>query len=246
MDMVITIMDKQKIKLIDIHTHILYSVDDGSSSLETSINLIKEEISQGVTDIILTPHYRTSMFEKSPSLLVSRYQSLKEEVKKLNLDVNLYLGQEIYIRNIDSFNKYLDEGKILTINKTNYVLLEFSYTNDIDILEVVYNVKLLGYNVIIAHIERYNYVTQDLVEELIENGALIQVNAESVIGKCGSKIKKIVKSYLKRKYISFIASDIHSNRVNYINKCYKYVTKKYGIDQANDLFYNNARKLLND
>lgn len=229
--------------MIDIHSHIIYGVDDGSSSLEASISLIKEEIKNGVTDIICTPHYRKNMFEASLDTIKNNFNKLTESVNGLN--INLFLGQEIYVKSYTMLKEALVNNRILTMNNTNYLLLEFSYTNDIDILEIVYNLNLNNYKVIIAHIERYEYLNLNQVIELTKNGALIQMNASSIIGKDGFKIKQRCKKYLKNNLVSFVSSDIHESRNNYLTLTFNYIKKHYGIEMANKLFNENAKILLN-
>lgn len=232
------------LKYIDIHTHIIPDVDDGSPDLETSILLIEGEIKQGVGAIICTPHYRRGMFESDKEKILINFELLKQEVKKRNLDVELYLGQEIYIRSYDSLKKLLDKDKVIFINNKKYILLEFSYTNEIDISEIVYDAKLKGYIPIIAHIERYDYIKLDDIADIIEAGGLIQVNAASVLGKYGFKIKQFVKKLLKHDLVDYIASDIHCDRINYMHDCYVYICKKYSEELANKLFFTNAMKLI--
>ena len=233
-------------KIIDIHSHIIPNVDDGSPSLETSIFLIEEQIKQSVTDIICTPHFRRGIFETSKEEIENNFNILKEEIKKRKLDISIYLGQEIYLRRYNSLEKILSEDKIFSMNNQKYLLLEFSYTNELDLSEIVFSTKLKGYVPIIAHIERYEYVGLDEAMEIVEAGGLIQVNAASVIGKHGGRIKKRVKKLLKNNLVSFIASDVHSNRKNYMQKAYNYICKKYSVDLANELFYTNASKLIGE
>lgn len=229
--------------MIDIHSHIIYDVDDGSSSIEASISLIKNEIENGVTDIICTPHYRQSMFETSLEKIKENFLELKKQIK--NYDVNLYLGQEIYVKSYNILKEHLQNKRVLTINNTNYLLLEFSYTHEIDISEIVYNLQLNGYKVIIAHIERYEYIDINKIEELKSMGALIQINASSVIGKEGLKLKSKCKKYLKNNVVSFVSSDIHESRKNYMMKAFNFIKKHYGLEMANNLFNENAKILIN-
>jgi len=233
-------------RIIDIHSHIIPNVDDGSPNLETSIFLIEEQIKQGVTDIICTPHYRKGMFETSREDIVENFNLLKKEITNRNLNVSLYLGQETYLRRYGSLEKAIEINKIHTMNNTNYLLIEFSYTNELDLSEIVYTTKLKGYIPIIAHIERYEYVGLEEAMEIVEAGGLIQVNASSVIGKHGGKIKKRVKKLLKNDLVSFIASDIHSNRKNYMQKAYQFICKKYSEQLANKLFFTNAMKMIGE
>ena len=232
--------------MIDIHSHIIPNVDDGSTSMEASINLLKDAINEGITDIICTPHYRHKMFETTISELKIQFEKLLIETKKNNLPINLYLGQEIYIRRPNALNEYKSNGKIITMNNTNWLFLEFSYTNNIDISEVCYNAKLNGFNSIIAHIERYEYVDLNEAIEIKNTGALIQVNASSINGKYGFKTKRKVMKLIKNGIVDFVASDIHLTRENGMHKAYNKVSKKFGIEIANKLFKENAKILIEE
>ena len=146
--------------MIDIHTHIIPNVDDGSPNLETSINMIKHEIAIGVDTIICTPHHIYHRYEKTVEEIKKQFELLKSEVEKLNLPVKLYLGQEICYTHREDIIKMLKEGKLLTLNNTNRVLLEFSFHREPeDVLDVIYNFSVNGYEVIIAHVERYEWMT---------------------------------------------------------------------------------------
>ena len=228
--------------MIDIHSHIINDVDDGSTSLDASISLIKEEINNGVTDIICTPHYRKNMFETSLEKIKLNFNILKNKVQDLN--INLFLGQEIYVKSYTMLKELLFSNKILTMNNTNYLLLEFSYINKIDIAEIVYNLSLNNYKVIIAHIERYEYLNETLVEEIVSRGAMIQMNASSILGKEGFKIKRRCKKYLKKNLVSLVSSDIHETRKNYLSLSFNYIKKHYGLEKAEELFNNNAKILI--
>lgn len=232
--------------MIDIHSHVIHCVDDGSPSLETSISLIKEEIRQGVKNIICTPHYRKGMFMTSKEDILMRFNELKDAVKKENLDVNLYLGQETYLHGYESLAHALDADRIYSMNGKNYLLIEFSYTRELDLSEIVYTARLRGFIPIIAHIERYQYVDRDKAREIVEYGGLIQINAASILGKEGHSIKSRAMKYLKDDVVSFISSDIHSKRVNYMEKAYQYILKKFGETKANKLFHDNACQLIEE
>ena len=235
--------------MIDIHAHVIPNVDDGSKSLEASIKLIEQEIEFGVTDLVCTPHYRRHMFETSAEDVNLSFFNLVQEVNKLNLNINLYLGQEIYCRTIEGFEKtlnYLDENKVLTFQNCKYILLEFSYTRDIDISEIVYMAIKRGYKPIIAHVERYQYIdSSEKIEELIEAGAKIQVNASSIIGKDGGKRKKFVNKLISAGLIDFVGSDIHESRKNYFKSAYDSVCKKHSKDIAKKIFEENAKEIIN-
>ena len=206
----------------DIHTHIIPFVDDGSPNLETSINMIKHEIDIGVTEIICTPHHIYHRYEKSVEEITKQFFLLKEAVEKENLPVKLYLGQEICYTHREDQIKMLKEGKLLTLNNTNRILLEFSFTREPeDVLDVIYNFSINGYQVIIAHVERYEWMTYDKVVALRQEGALIQINSNSYLGMTTWKEKRLTKKLLKHNLVDYVASDTHSFRPSTLDKSFK-------------------------
>lgn len=225
--------------MIDIHSHVIFGVDDGAKNLEQSINIIKEEIDSGVTDLICTPHYRLGMFNSSIEDINENFNLLKKEVKKLNLNINLYLGREVYFDK--SIYKNLDRFKT---NNNNVILLEFSYHEDPDVDEILYNLTRLGYIVIIAHVERYSYLKLDDFKRLKNKNIFFQVNASTIVGKSGFKNKRLAFKLIKDGLIDFISSDIHYNRNNFLKQSYDVIYKKFGKEIANKLFQTNAEFLI--
>lgn len=208
--------------MIDIHAHIIPCVDDGSPNLEKSLEMIKHEISIGVTDIICTPHHIYRRYTKSVEEIKQSFSLLKEAVEKEKMPIKLYLGQEIYYTNREDIITKLNKGKLLTLNNTNYVLLEFSFSREPeDLIDVVYNFGVNGYKVIIAHVERYEWMTYDKVVSLRAEGALIQINSNSYLGLTSWKEKRFTKKLLKKGLVDYVASDTHSFRPSTLDKSYK-------------------------
>ena len=228
--------------MIDIHNHIIPNVDDGSISLDTSISLLQEAKKQGIDKIICTPHYRPHMFETPIEVIKKEFDNLNGLANEIGID--LYLGQEIKCKNCNDIIKFIENNDIILMNNKKILLLEFSYTNDPDINEVIYNARIKGYKVIIAHVERYSYVTLEDVISFKENGAYIQVNADSVLGNNGLKVKKFIKKLIKNNLVDFVASDMHFNRPICYLDSYNYVAKKFGDSTAKKLFIENADQLL--
>ncbi len=202
--------------MTDIHSHIIPFIDDGSKSAEESLKMLKEAINNGITDIIATPHYCPNRkYVSTVSEIKEAYNSFLDEVKKANLPTNLYLGEEIYYSDYDDIISKLDNGELLTLNNTKYVLIEFSPKKmPENLFELLYNLNLHGYKPIIAHIERYKWATLDIVTRIKDEGGFIQINAFSlsVIKTC-----RFCKKLIKNGLVDFIASDIHAGRKN----CYK-------------------------
>ena len=227
--------------MIDIHSHILHCVDDGSRCIEESMRMIKEAAQFGVTDLICSPHLRGE-FKNTKEKIFQNFSELKSQVEKDKILINLYLGQEIFVTS-ELFNK-LKSGEAWTMANSNYLLLEFDFFKDTDICEVVYEVQRLGYKVIVAHPERYEHFTMETAFELKDLGGLIQVNAESIVGKVKKPIKKLVKQMFKAGLVDFVASDVHENRENLLEKAQKFVKAKFGEDAEKAVFSVNAKKII--
>lgn len=235
--------------MIDIHSHLLYGIDDGSKSIEDSVDIIKNMQDIGFTDIILTPHYiKESNYNSSRSNNIKLLGKLKEALKANNIDVNLYLGNEIYID--DDIYDLLKNNEISTLNDSRFLLIELpmngEYPNYIDIFEHLIN---KGYRVILAHPERYISFQNDLskVDELEKIGVYFQSNLESILGSYGKGAVKAIKKLLKQKKISFLATDIHHKKRDYnkFEKAKKKIRRYLSKEELNILLYENPSKIIN-
>ena len=178
--------------MTDIHSHILFSLDDGSYSIEESLELLKKMKSLGYNNIILTPHYiKGSDYNANNERKRNNFYLLKEAIKEQNLNINIYLGNEIFIT--DNIPELIEQDEISSLNHTRYLLIEFPFHNQILNLEdIIYEIKLKGYIPVIAHPERYTYFQDnyDLVEELKDMDVLFQCNYSSIIGYYGHSAEK--------------------------------------------------------
>ena len=229
---------------IDIHSHILYGIDDGSKTLEESIEIIKQHIEMGFKDIVLTPHYiENSKYETDNKEKTKLLETLKKETKKQKLDINLYLGNEVFVNNILEIKK----EKISKINNSKYLLIEFPMNEKPK--NILYEIKIQGIIPVIAHPERYSFVQKnpDLVDEWIEEGALLQSNYGSIIGVYGDNAKKTIKKLLKKNKIKALATDIHfpNNKIyQNIEKSRKRIKKIIGEEKFIELTITNPKKII--
>lgn len=236
--------------MIDFHAHILPNIDDGSASMEESINLIKEAEQAGFTGIISTSHYLQNYYECDEKERRRILAELANQVKVADAEAEmpkLYLGSEIYIST--DIVELLKEGKASTINGTNYVLFELPMNSKpLFAKEVVYKLIENGYNPIIAHPERYSYVKENIefVRELKNMGALFQSNYGSVIGMYGSSAKKTLKKLLKEDLITFLGSDVHAVGQIYpkIPKILRKLEKWISPEKLKELTTLNAEEIL--
>lgn len=232
---------------VDIHTHILPGVDDGARDLSQALSLLKHAAGQGTGALILTPHYRGRYHDNVREKLTAVFQELRQAAAVECPELELYLGCEIGYA-MDVSEKVAD-GAVLTLNDTQYVLLEFqddSFRSRI--LDGVLEVVNFGYVPIIAHAERYEAFRKfpELAEDLTDLGALIQINADSVLGKGGFGIKRYCHQLLKAHLVHFVATDAHDQKLRQpeLRTCYQRIRKKYGQAYADTLFIRNGRAVL--
>ncbi len=230
--------------MIDIHTHILPNVDDGASSLENSLNMLRQANEQGVTHLVLTPHaILNSKTYRSKEELQSSFKRLVEEAK--DIPIKLYLGSEIFYS--DKVIEKLLSGELLTFADSKYLLIEFSMREESDLDEILYNIRVKGFKPILAHPERYEYLTLNKLRMLKEN-ILVQINTTSIEGMHGKIVKKRAFDYLKAGLVDFVSSDCHNDttRKCSLKNSYEIVSKKFGSVYANRIFRDNQLKMIDE
>jgi len=203
--------------MVDIHNHLLYGIDDGSKSIEESIDVLRDMEKSGFTDIILTPHYISDSSYSNPrSNNLEKLEVLKEELKKNNISINLYLGNEIFID--ENILDNLDKDVISSLNDTNYLLIELPMSGEyVGYQEIFKHLLSKGYKVVLAHPERYITFQEDFskVYELEDIGVYFQSNIDSLVGKYGPKAEKTIIRLLRENKLSFLSTDIHHKKHDY-------------------------------
>ncbi|HEP1795132.1 TPA: tyrosine protein phosphatase [Streptococcus suis] len=238
--------------MIDIHSHIIFGVDDGPATIEESIELIKLAKYQGVRIIVATSHRRKGMFETPEKVIKANFIKLKEAVQEKYPDLRLCYGGELYYSK--SLMEKLEKRKVPSLNASRYILLEFSMNTPWkDIQKAVNEVNLLGLTPVLAHIERYDALAfnADRVNELIEKGCMTQVNSshvlkQGIIGDRTKEFKKRVQFFLEQDLVHCVASDMHNTttRPPFMKEAYQLVKKEYGEDRAKALFKKNPLMIL--
>lgn len=199
--------------MIDIHSHILPLIDDGSKSLDMSKDMLSIAYNEGIKTIIATPHYYPNIYEPDAVSIEKSVEELNDISNSLNLNIRILKGQEVYLTH-DLLDKY-KEGKILTLNDTKYMLIELPF----DILkpytlDIIYELRIRDIVPIIAHPERYSYIIKkpSTINQFIDEGCLFQINSHSITGEFGREIKNTALKLIKHNICHFIASDAHSNQ----------------------------------
>ena len=240
-------MDGIQTGFADIHTHILPGIDDGAQEQGEALEMVRMAWEDGTRVLFLTPHYRGVFKKHKPDELRDSFDAFCRAVHEELPEMQLVLGQEVHYQT--DISERLACGRVLTMVGSGYVLLEFR-SNSLrnEIVRGVADVARCGYTPIIAHAERYQAFRRDfsLVSEVLGHGALIQLNADSVMGTHGFLVKHFCKKVLKRENAHFIASDAHDTkmRVPKLGHCFAYVKRKYGEDYATRLFCSNAQIVI--
>lgn len=230
--------------MVDLHTHILFDMDDGAKTIYDSQKLIELQNNISVNKIALTSHFYPR--EETIESFLERRKNSYSEFSKIFGDckIEFKIGSEVYMSsillNVDDISPLCCEG-------TNYLLLELPFTRPFstrlfDNLEkLILNKDVIP---IIAHIERYNAVEKDqsIIDKLIDMGCIIQMNASTIINK---STRRHSLKLIKKGKIHVIASDCHSvkHRPPNILEAYNIIEKKLGKDTCYSL-QNNAEKIF--
>ena len=226
--------------MIDFHNHILPGVDDGSESIKMSLSMLKKAAKQGIVGELIKRVKNVN------------YDYLLEEVNKLQrildrekINIKIHLSSEVfYLPNLYEISK----NPLNTIGKGKYMLIEFTpgiFPTGYE--EEFYNLQLKGITPIVAHPERYRFIQKeiDVFNGWIDKGYIIQVDAGSIRGHFGEKIKNFSIEMIKKGYVHLIGSDAHDNKGrNFcLKKTYDFIEKNISSNSV-DVFKCNAEKLL--
>lgn len=243
---------------MDIHTHIIPGVDDGSDSMEQSMEMIEQAYNEGIRVMIATPHYGVVNYDYDGNKAQEALQALRQEVKKIYPDMHLFMGNEIYYT--QGIADDLLEGKAKSLAGTSYVLVEFNTAVELDVMKrAIDEFTLNGYRTILAHIERYKCLEdcREAVQELIDKGAYIQLNCRSIVGgkKAGKGRKgglslenrsKWCRKLLEGGLVHFIASDCHDNdrRRPMFRDAIRFMVKWIGKSETKQIVNKNIIHLI--
>ena len=234
-------------QFVDIHCHILPGVDDGSQTPEETKAMLQKAWDEGIQIMVATPHYHKQRGKNDIELIKKQLLLTRKLAKEVNPKMQICLGMEIYYG--EDVPELLKEGRVVSIRKSRYILVEFSPGDEFQyILNAVRKLQMSGHTVIIAHIERYNCLRKDIsnVEYLREMGAYLQVNTVSITGSYGRSVKKFLREVLKAHLVQLVGTDAHGSerRTPKMQEAYKEVVKRCGEEYADQIFGQNAKKVL--
>ena len=234
--------------MVDIHSHILWDVDDGPRSIEQSIDLLKHAVHEGITDIIATSHVFHPLYDVSFQTVKNQVLLMQEEIKKFAFPLTLYTGHEV--RLFENLLSCYKAKKIHTLANSNYLLLELPPDNvPYYTTHIIRDLLTEGIIPVIAHPERNKAIINRPIylERLIREGAVAQITAGSLAGHFGRTIQNLSLDFVKANLVHTYGSDVHHlvKRPYLFNKGLEFLEKKKELDAIEILLENNAKILEN-
>lgn len=231
----------------DIHCHILPGVDDGAKNMDQAKDMLDIAYEEGIRIMIATPHHMPEDENASPETIREKVAQLQAYVDEQGYEMTILPGNEVYF--YSEAPELLEEGQINTMAGTDYVLVEFSPMDEARyIRNSLAELQNMGYEPIVAHVERYDSLCKDFdrIAELRDMGILIQVNIASIMGDFGKPMKAVAEKLLKKQMVDFIGTDAHSSgrRAPRVKECAEYLYKKYPATYVDAVLYGNAEKYI--
>lgn len=235
--------------MIDIHAHILPGLDDGSETMEESLKMADLAVQSGVDTLVVTPHCNVNGIydHYCNDSMIGCFQSFELAVKQRGLPLSVLPGMEVFAS--EEVPELLKQGKLITLNKSRYLLIEFDFYEEEDFIEeLLTEIIKLNYYPIIAHPERYPLVQKypEIVYHWRDMGCQIQMNKGSVLGGFGYRSRETALELLEHNLVSCIASDAHSprHRTTDMSGIYHFICRYCGAEVAHILFNENPRRVV--
>ena len=231
--------------MIDIHAHVLPQVDDGPGTWEESLALLQRGEEDGIRGAVCTSHVLDRLDERLEAELTEKFETLKRMASKQGLKMSLWLGSEIHTNAHFSLR-----SRVATLNGNGkYILMELPM-GDIpkDVEDKFFQIRIEGVYPILAHPARNSRILQNPQKafQFVQKGVLLQLNAGSILGKFGKRVKRLANEMLDHQMVHFIASDCHSpnNRSMVLSNAYEVVDRGWGTETAERLFRINPYKAV--
>ena len=194
----------------DLHSHLLPGIDDGVASYEESIEIISQLKFLGYEKIITTPHIMADFFKNTPAIINEKLETLKKKLAEKNIQITIVAAAEYLVD--DGLSDIINKHELLTFGD-NQVLIELSFMNPPpNFNNIVFDLQISGYKVVLAHPERYLYWMNDFekFEDLKSRGVHLQMNLASLSGYYSPQVKKLAEKMIDYDLIDIVGTDIHS------------------------------------
>lgn len=195
---------------VDMHSHLIPAIDDGSKSMEQTLVMLAKFESMGFRKVITTPHIISDTYKNTPEIILSGLNAVREAATNLGLTIEIEAAAEYYYD--ETLLQKLKNGEELLTFGDKMLLFEFSFHSEpVRTEELFFELKTRGYKPVLAHFERYLYYLgkPEIANSLRENGVLIQLNLNSLSGHYGPEIKKQAEALIDNGWIDFVGTDCH-------------------------------------
>ena len=233
----------------DMHSHMLCDVDDGAKTQEMMFSMLEMAYADGVRALCLTPHYSPYLFGDTFQKSERSFALLKRYVEEKHPDMSLFLGHELGYHN--GCLAALEDGVCRTLAGSRYVLVDFpEKVNFFELSNAMSQLRSMGFLPILAHAERYRCLSSKIawIQDFVEDGGLVQINASSGSGSWGLHAKMQWKKLLKEDLVHIISSDAHNltSRPPVMSICMEYLQKHFDEDTIRRLVWDNAWFVMQD
>jgi protein-tyrosine phosphatase len=211
---------------VDMHSHLIPGIDDGSKTVEESIELIRILHGFGLKKLIMTPHVMSEFYRNTPEIIEEGLEQLRNAVAKEAIDIELEAAAEYYMDEI-FFEKIEKKERLLTFGG-NRILVETGFLSKPQILiETFFRLEMAGYQPVFAHPERYHYLHHDteLLESLADRNIYFQMNLLSLTGYYSKPIKKFAEKLIDGGLIKLVGTDCHN--IRYLEALERLPQEKY-------------------
>ena len=192
----------------DIHSHLLPGIDDGVATVEDAVAVIRQLNALGFTRFVTTPHIN-DLFQNTPALIHAAHDKLQKHLHKEGMPTPIEAAAEYYLDE-SVMNAISKEEPLLTFG-AKYLLFETNFLSEPYFLkEFLFKALSLGYRPLLAHPERYHYMTLEKAEDLRARGTLFQINMLSLAGYYSRPIQKMAEQMIEKGWVDFLGSDCHN------------------------------------
>ena len=195
---------------VDMHSHILPYIDDGAEDFSASVEMVRQLSGLGYRKLITTPHIMSDTYKNTPQTILKVKEELDDELKKAGVHTEVAVAAEYLLD--DGLLEHIEKYQIMTLSE-NYILIELPYfTEPPNIYDVIFQLNIKGYKVVLAHPERYLYWYSDFskFEKLKDRDVLFQLNILTFANVYQYPTRRIAENLVKHGMVDFLGTDIHN------------------------------------
>ncbi len=233
--------------MIDLHSHLLPGLDDGSASMRASLRMARSAVDEGIEAMLMTPHHMNGRYENRKQDVLLATASFQAALDEENIPLQVFPSQEVRING--DLMAALDADEVLFADEQNqYLLLEFP-DDDVPTFssDMIFNIMQRGITVQIAHPERNTKLMAqpEILYQLIERGAIAQVTASSYVGAFGKKVQKFSEAIVSHHLAHVFVSDAHDlpNRDFNMAAALEKLAREHGVERR-ELYEANAEAII--